>query len=1776
MAMDLGSGVSETLSATQRQFQVVVWQKGKPPLDSEFNLAQQVEMERSQDIIRSSMPSGWLLDPFSSDQDWQVDRNWSNFFKFGNSVAWANVNGWIIPVTGTGVPDGESSNRLNLFPAPSTDARIDFVFLEVWLGQIHPNPSTVNKPSASTLWKYGNVEFGGTNLTDDLINGDIGVETSERVQLQYRLRVFGSGTGHGHSVDLSTFPDGLDDPNVLAQGASSNPQGGFPFTNMQSTLGDPGLWRSGNGDPTNSLGTVDGYVYAIPLCAVFRRNTASFVARTNGGNANQNGALNRNPNTAPITNPVEGTRVFGPVTLTAAIDAGDTGAVLVSGLSGSGLDNPDIDWASTFLTLDDEIIGISSVDAGAGTITIRPTGGRGRNGTQARPHDANTDLKFFIFRPDGRTSDMITKEDILDLRKGVTHGEWDYQALLAHNLGKVFNNTLKSCYKQAAGSDTQGPLVVSVDTLWANGSFSTPNQTEALDGPDGIRTVFSDAAVVEMTSLILNPVSTGGGNPTQVSDYTLGATSWGPAAGFSPSGFQPTDQGWTDRAVIQLFIGGTGGDDGARATVRTAADNRIVRFVSPREYWLSRDEIDPSTSSGEGNQCPFQLRFVNDVWGVPAGASDPLQSHPGPMFPLPEFNFERPFIVLGGVVNSALRNTAVSTIAAGSSPSSMSLVRFPGENFDTAGSWHPAGGVSDTSTDGVTNLLLHGSRNLYDMLTAGGRDRSGNSSELYLVLTGDTTNASNTGVFRVVGAGTVGYTTESGSTAEDLVVERVGEGPAALVASSNLTAEVRSQHTHTQDQDVGADGAAAVIVLTDLNSAAGGSSSPWDGLLSTPAATQAILDAAILYGPSRGGTARVADQINRFAMVGINAAEMVREAPTGLDGTFDTEAGVPDEELYFPVQHIQTWNRLPSLGLGAPLAPDYGDGDYLGERRREAEIFVDTGSKTLMIRPFQRTDLTLHRYQTTAGPARFFPSTYTAGSSVGVTVDGGSIFTVNADYAYSFPWEFMPRFGRQDIPYHAQDGTSQAIYPGINHLFGDSQNISDKVFRLMGGQDSSSGVVSLFIQTGATSGRSYGEYFNMGGSANGYQGRIYEDVSAVSSDLDQRGLKGIQLPPFLGVARVYGVYDLREFSGQGAYNADRVTLSTSAGRPKNLLKTDSDKQTLFIVRGGAEDVTGSADDHTYVIPQDIIDVRLSGQHVPGETFDDVEYVVECVVFGFARGFINKNNWILARNNLPDGGSGIGVGALAGQVSCILPLPLPYNEQCYVSSERTVYQGDPFMTRDGATKTVSDYETRLGQIPQSGAVDLGTPIQQYDSTNGFAQVPETPNTRAVDVLASIDFYTTIGTGKIGGPIYPGTPLDVGHITNAGLAPTRIPASGTDPIWQSEVRTFTEPQGEDAPGGSVSINVLLPSAASAGETITIRRGSHFSTITSNVDFSAASVSSTAQSLVTSINSALVSRNIAAVVAVWDGGSGVQLISRLPGTQGEKTTLELGPSPGNREVTGFSIVPQGRLSRYGLNLTSSPLLGGEDRPVNGKLSTRATTPVRLAGLTERLPLGILLQDADFLGEDPLRNGVSSLVVTHSGGVGGSNTSAVLDESIGCEGIQGAGSIGLSDGGILRYTPWTLSTTTGSRVFRLFRGGGSAYTLDPAAQGGPVDWSSGGYSEGMQPVMKGAVLAGRAFLVRNYPETAFSASEQRSHGGEIQMVILTNGVVGHGPVDCGYALDGQISPTGYGEGLAAVDRYRIEGKPLVKGQSKSGVSFSTGLAPFPSEDEGDPDPCA
>jgi hypothetical protein len=304
--------VSRTLQSKNRFWTNIIWRPGKPALDSEWNLSNDIAIENISNLTRSITPSGWL--DLGENVFPAGNSNISNNFQYySNSkhqildIPNAIVNGWPIIVGGVNYPD-TSINSITLDETGTTigTQRYDFVFLEVWKAQVRsrdPNNIQIaqNKPSLTEIYAYGNLQYGGSHFLDDIVDPAIkpstdGIETSERVQIQYKVRIV-------KSVSFSNcLSSGFEDIiKVQGQGANVNSQvANYQFVNMKDELNDSGLWRCGNGDEASrtALRTVDGYSYAIPMFKVFRR-TKVFYNDT--GVSAENAYNNQQSNFASLT-----------------------------------------------------------------------------------------------------------------------------------------------------------------------------------------------------------------------------------------------------------------------------------------------------------------------------------------------------------------------------------------------------------------------------------------------------------------------------------------------------------------------------------------------------------------------------------------------------------------------------------------------------------------------------------------------------------------------------------------------------------------------------------------------------------------------------------------------------------------------------------------------------------------------------------------------------------------------------------------------------------------------------------------------------------------------------------------------------------------------------------------------------------------------------------------------------------------------------------------------------------------------------------------------------------------------------------------------------------------------------------------------------------------------------------------------------------------------------------------------------------------------------------
>lgn len=277
----LGPSVSGYLDPSGRAWETVVFQAGKPVLDKELILEQDISELRA-------TASGWVSSEFTSKAAGKITDIFTSATApdiINLPAITALVNGWVVNVNNT---DANGWNMLTLPAAPVAAGahRTDVVILEVWRRLLSASPDTTGKSFTGLIWRDGNVKISVAddavlNYADDILDVLVGSESTKRVQIQYRLRVI-SG------VDIFSYPYAMDDPTIVANSvppAAVTPDGvatAFNYTNLVAAPErDGGLWRAGDGNPANALGTVDGYMYAVPLLGVFRRNSAAWDKNTN-------------------------------------------------------------------------------------------------------------------------------------------------------------------------------------------------------------------------------------------------------------------------------------------------------------------------------------------------------------------------------------------------------------------------------------------------------------------------------------------------------------------------------------------------------------------------------------------------------------------------------------------------------------------------------------------------------------------------------------------------------------------------------------------------------------------------------------------------------------------------------------------------------------------------------------------------------------------------------------------------------------------------------------------------------------------------------------------------------------------------------------------------------------------------------------------------------------------------------------------------------------------------------------------------------------------------------------------------------------------------------------------------------------------------------------------------------------------------------------------------------------------------------------------------------
>jgi hypothetical protein len=212
-------------------------------------------------------------------------------------------NGEVVSISGFNSAD-LTQNRITLSTAQKPvywangftdeDARLYVIFLEVWYQSLDPTTGQGYYLDPVTQLRYF-YPYGCTSpdqanaetMPDDSVDifatttAGTGLLTTERAQIQWRFNIQRVAltynfTKYQFGLDPGAIPTEI----VYGQGTATNlapiVDSTYQFTNMGAINGDTGIWRAGDGNVNNSMGTMDGYTYAFPVAVMFQRNYGPF------------------------------------------------------------------------------------------------------------------------------------------------------------------------------------------------------------------------------------------------------------------------------------------------------------------------------------------------------------------------------------------------------------------------------------------------------------------------------------------------------------------------------------------------------------------------------------------------------------------------------------------------------------------------------------------------------------------------------------------------------------------------------------------------------------------------------------------------------------------------------------------------------------------------------------------------------------------------------------------------------------------------------------------------------------------------------------------------------------------------------------------------------------------------------------------------------------------------------------------------------------------------------------------------------------------------------------------------------------------------------------------------------------------------------------------------------------------------------------------------------------------------------------------------------------
>lgn len=254
------TGISRPLNPQGRNYSEVVFQQAKPIMDADMNLAQQVQNYIRADIMRKLLKPGVVSMTATTGV-----TDIKNALRINGATV--HMNGWLLNLYGNNRTDLQSD--IIFPPAPYSGTREDLAYVEAWFEEVGTVGS--KEDDSESIYRYGGINSG--TLANDLIDPVVGAEISRRIQLRWNIRTVSD-------VNFTSHANGVDDTvRVKARGGSSSD------TNYTFGLVGDGLFRAGDGTTQScaNLHCVDGYVYALPLFRVHRRNQTAYSSDNKDG-----------------------------------------------------------------------------------------------------------------------------------------------------------------------------------------------------------------------------------------------------------------------------------------------------------------------------------------------------------------------------------------------------------------------------------------------------------------------------------------------------------------------------------------------------------------------------------------------------------------------------------------------------------------------------------------------------------------------------------------------------------------------------------------------------------------------------------------------------------------------------------------------------------------------------------------------------------------------------------------------------------------------------------------------------------------------------------------------------------------------------------------------------------------------------------------------------------------------------------------------------------------------------------------------------------------------------------------------------------------------------------------------------------------------------------------------------------------------------------------------------------------------------------------------------